>query len=126
MRGLETLEDQLGALDSMPTRVQKEFLLITIAEAARADSMIESTLSAWRNGDLDVLERETTQALSDQPLVYQKLLVDRNRSWTQQIRDLARDGGNYLVVVGSAHLLGDDSVLAMLEREGYPARRISR
>jgi hypothetical protein len=125
VRGLETLEDQLGALDSMPERVQKKFLLMTIEEAVGAESMIDRTLSAWRNGKLDELGRETTQALRDQPQVYQKLLVDRNRSWTRQIKALARDGGNYLVVVGSAHLLGDDSVLVMLDREGYPARRIT-
>lgn len=124
LRGLETLEDQLGALDSMPERVQKKFLLMTIEEAVRAEAMIDRTLTAWRNGDLDVLERETTQALRDQPEVYKKLLVDRNRNWTRQIRELARDGGNYLVVVGSAHLLGKDSVLEMLDQDGYPARRI--
>lgn len=126
VRGLETLEDQLGALDSMPDKVQKKFLLMTIEEAVRAESMIDRTLSAWRNGEIDTLERETTEALRDQPLVYQKLLVDRNRSWASQIKSLARDGGDYLVVVGSAHLLGDDSVLVMLEEAGYPARRITR
>ena len=126
VRGLETLQDQLGALDSMPERVQKKFFLMTIEEAVRAESMIDGTLSAWRNGDLDELRRETTQSLRDQPQVYQKLLVDRNRAWTSQIKALARDGGNYLVVVGAAHLLGDDSVLAMLEREGYQSTRLTR
>jgi len=126
VRGLETLEDQLGALDSMPERVQKNFLLLTIEEAVQAENMIDRTLSAWRSGDLDALERETTQALVEQPLVYQKLLVDRNRAWARQIEALARDGGNYLIVVGSAHLLGEDSVLVMLDQDGFPARRITR
>jgi uncharacterized protein YbaP (TraB family) len=126
VRGLETLEDQLGALDTMSERVQKKFLLMTIEEAVRADTMIDRTLTAWRTGDLATLERETTEALRDQPQVYQKLLVDRNRNWATQIRQLARDGGNYLVVVGSAHLLGDDSVLVMLDELGYPSQRITR
>ncbi|UCG73153.1 MAG: TraB/GumN family protein [Chromatiales bacterium] len=126
VRGLETLQDQLGALDSMPEQVQKKFFLMTIEEAVRAESMIDRTLSAWRNGDLDELGRETTQALREQPQVYQKLLVDRNRAWTRQIKELARDDGNYLVIVGSAHLLGEDSVLQMLERDGYKSTRITR
>jgi uncharacterized protein YbaP (TraB family) len=126
VRGLETLEDQLGALDTMSERVQKKFLLMTIEEAVRADTMIDRTLTAWRTGDLATLERETTEALRDQPQVYQKLLDDRNRNWATQIRQLARDGGNYLVVVGSAHLLGDDSVLVMLDELGYPSQRITR
>jgi uncharacterized protein YbaP (TraB family) len=99
---------------------------MTIEEAVRADTMIDRTLTAWRTGDLATLERETTEALRDQPQVYQKLLVDRNRNWATQIRQLARDGGNYLVVVGSAHLLGDDSLLVMLDELGYPSQRITR
>ena len=126
VRGLETLEDQLGALDSMAPRTQRQFLLQTIDEARMAESMINTTLDAWRNGRLETLEDETTQALSDQPQVYQRLLVDRNRAWTRQIAEMARDGGNYLIVVGSAHLLGKDSVLVMLEEAGYPSRRMAR
>lgn len=124
--GLETLEYQLGVLDSMPLQAQKLFLLSTIDEAAHADEMIETTLQAWRSGDLQTLEMETTAALSDQPQLYRKLLVDRNRNWTTKIREMARDGGNYLVVVGSAHLLGKDSVLVMLDRAGYPSHRITQ
>ena len=126
VRGLETLGDQLGALDTMPADVQKEFLLITIEEAVRAEAMIDRTLQAWRTGDLAALENETIEAMRSQQDVYQRLLVDRNRSWTSQIEALAQSGGNYLVVVGSAHLLGDDSVIAMLERRGLQSRRIKR
>jgi uncharacterized protein YbaP (TraB family) len=126
VRGLETLEDQLGALDSMPARAQNQFLLLTIEEAEGAQEMIDRTLLAWRDGDLVTLERETTAVMVSQPMVYERLLVDRNRAWARQIGALARDGGNYLVVVGSAHLLGDDSVLVMLDQAGYPAKRISR
>jgi len=126
VRGLETLADQLGTLDSMAPGTQKKFLLSTIEEAGDAQTMIDATLNAWRNGDLDALERETTSSLADQPQVYQRLLVDRNRAWTGQIKELAKDGGNYLILVGSAHLLGEDSVLVMLEDAGYPARRLVR
>ncbi|MGI9330093.1 MAG: TraB/GumN family protein [Gammaproteobacteria bacterium] len=126
VRGLETLADQLGTLDSMPPRAQKNFLLSTIEEAGDAQILIDATLDAWRNGDLDTLERETTRSLADQPQVYQRLLVDRNQAWTVQIKELAEDGGNYLIVVGSAHLLGKDSVLVMLEEAGYPSRRLER
>ena len=126
VQGLETLADQLGTLDSMAPQAQKKFLLSTIEEAGDAQTMIDATLDAWRNGDLEALERETTRSLADQPQVYQRLLVDRNRAWTIQIKELAKDGGNYLVLVGSAHLLGEDSVLAMLEDAGYPARRLAR
>lgn len=124
MRGLETLEDQLGTLDSLPESAQRKFLLQSLAEAAQAADMVDRMLSAWRNGDLDALEVETTKALREQPEVYQRLLVDRNRNWASQIEAFAQDDGNYLVVVGSAHLLGEDSVLQMLAEAGYPAKRI--
>ena len=52
------------------------------------------------------------------------LLVKRNRNWVAPIRDLTRRPGNYLVIVGAMHLVGDDSVLAMLDNAGIKSRQL--
>lgn len=54
---------------------------------------------------------------------YQEFLVDRNRAWLPQIeRWLQEEGKPTLVVVGALHLVGPDSVLAMLAEKGYTVR----
>jgi uncharacterized protein YbaP (TraB family) len=124
VQGLETLEDQLGALDSLPESAQREFLLTTIEEAAEIDTGIDEILQAWRQGDTRTLERELLAGLDEQPALRQRILVARNRRWVEQLLAKAGDGTDYLVVVGALHLVGPDSVLDMLERRGIGNRQL--
>ncbi|MDJ0927601.1 MAG: TraB/GumN family protein [Gammaproteobacteria bacterium] len=124
--GLETLESQLGMMDSLPTDAQTRFLLVTLEEAAEIDDLMDDLLKAWRQGDVDTLESELLGGLKDQPELHAALLVERNRNWTGRLLDLINDDQDYLIVVGTLHLVGDDSVLAMLARRGYPSRQVKR
>jgi len=40
-----------------------------------------------------------------------------------KIEALIRQGGTYFVVVGAGHLVGDQSVIAMLRAKGYAVER---
>ena len=51
--------------------------------------------------------------------MYQRLLVDRNRNWLPKIEALFARKGRAFVVVGAAHLVGPDGLLAMLKAKGY-------
>jgi uncharacterized protein YbaP (TraB family) len=53
------------------------------------------------------------------PEVYTKMLVERNQTWVQHIEALSGQDGNTLVVVGAAHLVGEDSILKLLKRKGF-------
>ena len=48
-----------------------------------------------------------------------KMLVERNQKWVKHIENLLGQDGNSLVVVGAAHLVGDDSILELLKRKGF-------
>lgn len=114
VRGLETLEEQLSALDSPPLAAQREFLLTTLDEAAGIEERIEDLVTAWQQADLPAMERELLQTFSDQPELYRRMVVERNRNWVRQIEKMQRDRRNYLVVVGTLHLIGPDSVIRQL------------
>jgi uncharacterized protein YbaP (TraB family) len=124
IRGLETLEQQLNALDSLPAPAQRLFLMQTIEEAAEIQASIDAVLVAWRAGDSQALQRELLGGLSDQPDLYENLLVRRNRNWVRQITELAGDGNQYLVIVGALHLVGPDSVLEMLRAKGVENQQL--
>ncbi len=51
--------------------------------------------------------------------MYQRLLVERNKNWMPKIEALFTRRGRALVVVGAAHLVGPDGLLAMLRSKGY-------
>ncbi len=125
IRGLETLEDQLGTLDGLSATAQRDFFLNTIEEAGSFDAEADRLIGAWKAGDSAILEREMLGPVRNQPEVYEALIVRRNAAFARAIRALANDGTDYLVVVGALHLVGPDSLLHMLEKQGLPSRPVT-
>ena len=56
--------------------------------------------------------------------MYKKLLVDRNRTWMPKIDDLLARRGHAFIVVGAAHLVGPDGLLAHAEGQGLHRRAV--
>ena len=124
--GLETLEAQLDSMDSLPMDAQQEFLMVTLEEAAAAGEMLDEIIDAWKSGDTAELEDNLLRDLSANSQLYDQLIVQRNRNWTKSIVSFTEDSRNYLIVVGALHLVGDDSVLKMLNDAGFSTRQIKR
>jgi uncharacterized protein YbaP (TraB family) len=76
---------------------------------------------AWQRGDTSWFEAEIKSDLGRDPALYQSFLVARNRKWLARIEGLLNDDKNYLVIVGTAHLVGRDSVIDLLKRDGVVA-----
>lgn len=122
--GLETLEAQLDSMDSLPMDAQQEFLMVTLEEAAAADEMLDDIVDAWKSGDTAELEDNLLADLDANPQLYDQLIVQRNKNWTKSIISFTGDSRNYLIVVGALHLVGDDSVLKMLDDAGFSTRQV--
>ena len=121
--GLETLADQLSALDSLPMKLQGEFLLVSLDEAADMEQEADQLINAWTRGDTTALARTLVHDFDRFPELYRSLIVDRNRKWADEIGALLDDDANYLIVVGALHLVGQDSVIELLRARGHPAQR---
>jgi uncharacterized protein YbaP (TraB family) len=124
IRGLETLEFQLGTMDSLPPEAQREFLLQTLDDAIEIDETMDDIVGAWKAGNTKKLQSELLEGLDEQPDLYDRILVQRNKDWAASILDLVDDSQDYLIVVGALHLVGKDSVLSLIEDAGYPTRQI--
>ncbi len=124
IRGLESLEYQLGLLDGMSAGAQRDFLITTLDEAENIESEVDDMITAWKNGDTQALEILMLKSVEKQPELYKRLLIDRNRNWAKAISELTDDSENYLIVVGMLHLIGKDSVLVMLDHAGYPSQQV--
>lgn len=119
IRGLETLQQQLGLLANLSPGQQREFLLYSVEDAERAAKEIDMLIAAWRVGDTGKLAALLQDGFDQYPDIYQPLTVDRNRKWIPDIEGLLRERDDYLVVVGALHLVGKDSVIQLLEGKGY-------
>lgn len=130
-RALLSLDLPAIALESYPMqfsifdRLEPEEQQILLIEAARNDSSRELTLvDAWIGGDIAAIERETQAGFLSDPELRDALLVKRNLAWTDRIEPLLAEGRRPFVAVGTAHLIGPDSLVALLEARGYAVRRL--
>ena len=118
-RGLETLEFQIGLLDQLPKTDQEQMLRETVRELDLLDKNIDEIVQSWAKGDVDLLARLLLAGMKEYPEVYQRIVVERNRRWLPEIEKLIHDGSGAMLVVGAAHLVGQDGVIEMLKAKGY-------
>ncbi len=124
IEGLETVEEQLAFLDGLSIDAQREFLLQVLRDGETLETDMDALITAWRNGDTAFLEREMLAEIQASDELYEALLAERNRRWLAAITGLLDDDDDYLVVVGAAHLIGDDGVPALLEARGIRTQQM--
>ncbi|RME67153.1 MAG: TraB/GumN family protein [Verrucomicrobia bacterium] len=120
VRGLETPQEQIDFICSMGEGDEDAFVLHAIRDLEESVQHLPELITAWRRGDLETLEREFVSEMKrDFPRLYRSLLVERNRAWLPKIEALLETAETELVLVGGAHLPGEDGLLAQLQARGY-------
>ncbi|MBT1450309.1 TraB/GumN family protein [Glaciecola sp. XM2] len=122
---LESVESQIALLDSFDDGNPDGLISYTLEEIDKSAGMIDKLHNAWKSGDLAALEEAGLVDMKrDFPEIYQTLMVDRNNKWMPQIEAMFGDDDTEYVLVGAAHLAGDEGVLEMLEAKGYKVERL--
>ena len=124
VQGLETADYQISVFDGMTMDQQDRMLAQTLKELQTELASVGKLAEAWKTGDVQTVERIVQAELKGEPLMYQRLLVDRNKNWLPKIEALFGRRGRALVVVGAAHLVGPDGVVAMLKAKGYTVEQL--
>ncbi len=124
VEGLESIEQQLGYFDTLPESQQREMLTSVVEEAADTKGSFEKLFNAWISGDTDGIVELSKGGILEDPKTREKLLVARNKDWTEQLDKKMQGPGLSFVAVGAAHLVGPDAVQTMLEARGYKIEKI--
>lgn len=125
LASLETIEEQLKFVANMGEGEEDQFVLHSLRDLNRTESMMKTLLQAWREVDVPTLQQLLNDDFKrDFPKLYQSLLVDRNNHWLPQIKAMYQQQGTEYVLVGAAHLLGDEGLISQLRRLGYRVERL--
>jgi uncharacterized protein len=116
---LETLEEQLGVFTDMSPGDQNAFLDQTLKELDLMDEVTSELIRYWRSGDAPRLHALLSKSFQNHPALYRRIMIERNKKWSEQIAKRIKQRQNIMVVVGAGHLVGPDSVVEMLRRKGY-------
>ncbi len=124
IRGLETLEFQIGLLDQFSPPEQDSMLRQTLSELDLLDKSLDQVVQSWSLGDARALEQLVLAGMKEYPQIYEKIVVDRNRRWLPDLVKMLEQGEKALVVVGAAHLVGKNGVIELLKRRGYTTEQL--
>ena len=117
--GLETAESQIDRFDQMPEPLQEQLLRSAVEDLDTQSKELGTIVTAWQRGDAPLLERTLLAGFKQYPAAYQSLIVERNNNWMPQLEQCLARETPCLVVVGAAHLVGSDGLLALLQKRGY-------
>ena len=125
---LESIDEQLALLFDQPLPLQLQLLSDTLDQEPGIEPLIAAMIGAWFSGD-DALFMEMFEAQSgDSELARrftEQLLDQRNLSMTAKIRSFLSEEGTFFVLVGAAHLIGENSIVDLLRRDGIQVERLN-
>jgi hypothetical protein len=122
--GLETAAAQFATFDRLPESAQRVLLDRAIDDAAHGSAEYHATLMAWAAGDERRIAATLTPALRAAPEIAAEVVTARNARWANQIAARMARPGRVLVAVGVGHLVGAESVPAILRARGLKVERV--
>jgi uncharacterized protein len=121
--GLETLTDQVAVLSDNAGETDDQILSEALDAVTRLPQLTKIVAEAWRHGDMDTIGRTVADEFADHPGEYDRLIGRRNRAWLPHLEEMLETGRHCMVVVGAGHLVGESSLLTLLENAGYAVTR---
>ncbi|CAM3273333.1 TraB/GumN family protein [Asticcacaulis taihuensis] len=126
VHGFETMESQMQALVPETEADELAGLRATLYDFEVRPKDVDDLFSAWKQGDTEALTRLMIDKMqAEDPKSYQRLIVERNAAWEPQIEQILAGKGTVFITVGAGHLVGPDSVIAMLKQHGITAERVA-
>lgn len=116
--GLETPDFQVDLLTGFSKQEGEAMLKSTLKDISTLKQKLGQLLKSWQTGDMKTVAALLNEAMEEHPELYKRLVVERNKRWVPKIEELARGDKDAIVIVGTGHLAGKQSVIELLEKNG--------
>ncbi|MHA6730475.1 TraB/GumN family protein [Devosia sp. A369] len=122
---LETGAEQLEVLAGAPDDEQLAMLQATLDQLDALPKLMDKMKTRWVDGTPEQLADLFLMELGGFETAFlDRLLYARNQNWLGPIEAMLAENQENLIIVGAAHLIGDGSVLDLLEQAGYRVQRV--
>lgn len=127
---LESFDGQMSMFDQLSHAEQLRYLDESLAmiESGKQRAEIRQVVDAWRNADRGALDSLAERAQNDSSMagrfVQQVLLDGRNGALADKLLQLLAREANTVAAIGVLHLLGKQSVPALMQAKGVTVERV--
>lgn len=115
----ETVGEQLGYFAKLERKTEIAYLKATVKGVLEQPDLPVQLLEAWASGRTDALAKLVDEGFNAVPSLRARLIVARNRKWLPRVRRMLASDKTHFVTVGVGHLVGRDSLIALLRAKGY-------
>jgi uncharacterized protein YbaP (TraB family) len=124
---LESLDYQINLLSKFSDDDQELFLLYTLKDLSTLGKELDQLIRAWTSGDTKGVESLLAKTVTENERmssIYEKLILERNRSMASRIEDFLRTEGTCFVIAGAGHLIGNKGIVEILREKGYSVEQM--
>ena len=116
--GLETMKEQMAAMDAMSVKEQADLLLDHVKNGGYEEELGEM-MDAYAAQDLDAIMRISENSGTLNGSMEKALITDRNERMVHRLDSMMRVGEDVFFAVGAAHLPGQQGLIQLLRSKGY-------
>jgi uncharacterized protein YbaP (TraB family) len=131
--GMETYEQAIGALASIPAETMNEILLETLRDLSGEEDARRTAIGLYQAGEIaaiwefSILTAADTIGMARSRVIFAQFaaaLIDaRNRAWMKvMLPEIER--GNVFAAFGAAHLPGEPGIIELLRARGFEVTRL--
>ena len=123
---LETAEYQFKMMSDFPDELMILMLEMSFEEPASAEDVYR-LFEFWEKGDAEGMEELLFEDIGQEPALepyYEVFLDQRNYNMMAEIEEYLADEYTYFIVVGAAHLVGEEGLLNLLAEAGYEVEQL--
>ena len=122
---LEGTVRQLEFFSGLSGKDQLLLLESALDDSIDRKQMIIDILDAWKRGDDAAMNSLLDLSAGTSRSLNRRMITDRNRGIAERILELTGDSESvFLVLVGAAHFVGEQSLPTLLEESGLELQRI--
>ena len=126
LKGLETMVEQLQAMDALPVEFHLQALIETLDLGDTIADVMETTTELYLSGDTGLImpmmksisEEKSKSDDAGYADFEQRIITDRNKTMATRAKPIL-DGGNVFMAVGALHLPGKEGVVDLLRKDGF-------
>ncbi|MCB8840609.1 TraB/GumN family protein [Aurantimonas sp. VKM B-3413] len=132
VEGLESAEEQLRAIASIPLDIQAESLVAMVSVADRMPDILETMTSLYLEGRIGMILPAIQAAVPEGGLIVgagegygafeEKVVTARNYRMAERLAPFLKQGGTF-AAVGALHLPGEKGLVALLREAGWTVTR---
>ena len=121
---LETMDFQIGLLADFSKEEGELLVKTSLVDIDNTKKDYDQMVAAWRTGDSAAMAKLLNEATQESPVIYKRLVSDRNQSWVPRIEELLRGNKKTIVIVGAGHLVGSDGVVELLKKKNLKVTQL--